>query len=49
MTLLERLALRVSARITGADLVLVLDYAEALGWRLRVVPTSLLDFVRRSA
>jgi hypothetical protein len=30
MTALERLALRVSARISGADLVLVLDYIEAL-------------------
>jgi hypothetical protein len=30
MTTLERLALQVSARINGADLVLVLDYTEAL-------------------
>jgi hypothetical protein len=36
MTDLERLALRVSARITGADLVLVLDYAEALKRETRI-------------
>jgi hypothetical protein len=36
MTPLERLALRVSARISGADLVLVLDYIEALKRETRI-------------
>ena len=36
MTTLERLALQVSARLTGDDLVLVLDYAAALTRETRV-------------
>jgi hypothetical protein len=51
MTPLERLALRVSARISGADLVLVLDYAEALKreTRLEALREALSVMVRFSS
>jgi hypothetical protein len=51
MTTLERLALQVSARITGANLVLVLDYTEALKreTRLEALREALSVMVRFSS